>query len=320
MFEKKFHSKVIILKLMGGLGNQLFEYSFALATAQKNNAKVLLDIEEYKDAHTKKYLRDFELGKYFSNIETNLVDIKQISKLSFMKFIICKKMFSAVQLFENFFKKNNEKIFQFFKFWGMNFCEHGNGIAPLMKKKVEYAYGFFQNVGYVNLILDELKSSIKFNDESLSNVASNFLRQIRQSKNTVMIHIRRGDYVDISWPLCSREYYVNAIKIIKQMLEKDLAIFVFSDDIKKAKELIGIDYDNVVWIENTSTCEDLYLMSQCEHFIIANSTFSWWGQKLSERQNKIVIAPDKWPYVLEKANIYEDFYIVLNNDGEKNNI
>jgi hypothetical protein len=305
---------------MGGLGNQLFEYSFALATAQKNNAKVLLDIEEYKDAHTKKYLRDFELGKYFSNIETNLVDIKQISKLSFMKFIICKKMFSAVQLFENFFKKNNEKIFQFFKFWGMNFCEHGNGIAPLMKKKVEYAYGFFQNVGYVNLILDELKSSIKFNDESLSNVASNFLRQIRQSKNTVMIHIRRGDYVDISWPLCSREYYVNAIKIIKQMLEKDLAIFVFSDDIKKAKELIGIDYDNVVWIENTSTCEDLYLMSQCEHFIIANSTFSWWGQKLSERQNKIVIAPDKWPYVLEKANIYEDFYIVLNNDGEKNNI
>ncbi|MDR1012647.1 MAG: alpha-1,2-fucosyltransferase, partial [Lactobacillales bacterium] len=269
--KKESNKKIIVLKLMGGLGNQLFEYSFALAVAKKNNARILIDVGEYKDAKSKKYVRDFELGKYFSNIDNNLFDIKEISKLNFMKFEICKKVFSTIKLSESFFKKNNEKIFKFFKFFGMNFCEHGNGVVPLMKKKIEYAYGFFQNVRYVDPILEELKSNIKFTKGQMSANASNFLLQIQQAKNTVMIHIRRGDYVDISWLLCSRKYYVNAIEIIKQMLGKDLSIFVFSDDYGKAKELIGNDYNNLVWIENTSTCEDLYLMSQCKHFIIANS-------------------------------------------------
>ncbi|MDR1473108.1 MAG: alpha-1,2-fucosyltransferase [Lactobacillales bacterium] len=317
--EKESPKKIVVLRLIGGLGNQLFEYAFALAMAKKNCARVLIDTREYEDARSKKYVRDFELGIYFSNIDTNLFGTKKVPKFSFIKFEICKKIFSTVKLFENFFKKNNKKIFKFFKFFGMNFCEHGNGVVPCMKKKIEYVYGFFQNVDYVNKILDEIKSNIKFTDKQLSDAASKFLMQIQQSENSVMIHIRRGDYVDISWPLCSRDYYLNAIKIIKQKVGGELSIFVFSDDIQKAKELLGDDYNNLVWIENTSTCEDLYLMSQCEHFIIANSTFSWWGEKLSKNQlNKIVIAPDEWPYVLEKANLYEDYYIVLNNDGENN--
>ena len=110
------------------------------------------------------------------------------------------------------------------------------------------------------------------------------------NKNTVSLHIRRGDYVNLSdhHLLLDISYYKNAVNMFKN-IEK---VVVFSDDIEWCKE--NLDIKNTEFIENETDIVDLYLMSQCTHNIIANSSFSWWGAWLNKNDNKKVIAPKKW--------------------------
>jgi hypothetical protein len=107
--------------------------------------------------------------------------------------------------------------------------------------------------------------------------------------NTVSIHVRRGNYVQLSTHHynLSMVYYKNAIEYFK-----NTTFLVFSDDIDWCKNnFIG---DNFIFIENETDTEDLYLMSFCKNNIIANSTFSWWGAYLNKNENKKVIYPNKW--------------------------
>ena len=107
---------------------------------------------------------------------------------------------------------------------------------------------------------------------------------------TCSLHIRRGDYVMVSnnHPPCDLEYYREAMKCFPPNTQ----FLIFSDDIPWCKtQFIG---NNFHFIEGNSDYVDLYLMTQCEHNIIANSSFSWWGAWLNQNPNKKVIAPSKW--------------------------
>ena len=103
----------------------------------------------------------------------------------------------------------------------------------------------------------------------------------------ISLHVRRGDYVHQPQyhPVCSVEYYSQALEIIND----DLPLVVFSDDIEWCKQNIKADY----YSEGSPANRDLYLMTKAEHNIIANSTFSWWGAWLNENNNKVV-APKQW--------------------------
>lgn len=111
-------------------------------------------------------------------------------------------------------------------------------------------------------------------------------------KGSVAIHIRLGDYENNYHPIMSVEYYSQAIEIMKKKgCEK---FYVFSDEIEKAKTILGAYSGSVIFVDGISTMADFYSMQQCAHFIIANSTYSWWAAWLSKNKNKIVIAPTRW--------------------------
>jgi hypothetical protein len=112
-----------------------------------------------------------------------------------------------------------------------------------------------------------------------------------ENGNNVAIHLRLGDYEGNYHPIMTRDYYLSAIDIMKSNGLNNF--YVFSDEIDKAKSVFeGIE--NVSFVNGVGTMEDLYTMQLCSHFIIANSTYSWWGAWLSQNKNKIVIAPKRW--------------------------
>lgn len=138
--------------------------------------------------------------------------------------------------------------------------------------------GYFQSYKYFNDYQNEIKDLFSFEVDSRYD-----------PKEKVSVHIRRGNYTQLSQHHhnLSISYYLNAIEQFSNH-----NFLVFSDDIEWCKEqFLGSRY---IFVEDTTDVEDLYLMSQCDHNIIANSTFSWWGAFLNQNPNKKVIHPDKW--------------------------
>lgn len=109
-------------------------------------------------------------------------------------------------------------------------------------------------------------------------------------RETVSIHVRRGDYLNFLnvHPVCNLEYYKHALERFEDTQYK---ILVFSDDILWCKNNFNNEF---VFMEGTPDYVDLFLMSRCDHHIIANSSFSWWGAWLNQNENKKIIAPKNW--------------------------
>lgn len=158
-----------------------------------------------------------------------------------------------------------------------------------------YIHGYFQSEKYFN------HNREKILELFLCNKVINELKKKYSDKlnNSCSIHIRRGDYLNLSdhHPVQEIIYYTEAISI----MGKDKTFFIFSDDINWCKKNFNF-LDNVVYCENNEDFEDLYLMSLCENNIIANSSFSWWGSWLNKNINKKVISPKKW-FGPSKGNI-----------------
>jgi len=110
--------------------------------------------------------------------------------------------------------------------------------------------------------------------------------------SSISMHIRRGDYLQLSnyHTNLNLNYYNNGLKYFENINN----IYIFSDDIEWCKKNISFENKNVFFIDRQKEIYDLYLMSKFENFIIANSTFSWWGAYLSTAKNKKVIAPLNW--------------------------
>jgi hypothetical protein len=115
--------------------------------------------------------------------------------------------------------------------------------------------------------------------------------------NSVCVSIRRGDYLSPKFKsefyVCDEGYFAKAIEVIKQKVENPV-LFFFSNDIEWVKENIKTDLPAYYERGDSSVSEKLRLMYSCKHFIISNSTFSWWAQYLSRNSEKVVVAPDHW--------------------------
>jgi len=257
---------MVITKISGGLGNQMFQYAIAKSIAIKNNDKFSLDVSFYP----KQTLRKYELNLF--NIEEDL------------------------QNAENIFDKIKRKLGFISKEY---FIE--KEIAVFDKEVFDYKDkiildGYWQNEKYFKDIKDEIvKDFIPKN--SISDEAKEYLRLIK-SLMSVSLHIRRGDYVqdnttNINHGICGIEYYKEAIKYFENKYT-NITFFIFSDDIAWCKENFEF-IDNKVFVDNTkSAIDDLELMKNCKYNIIANSTFSWWGAWLNDNKNKVVVSPKQW--------------------------
>jgi len=276
---------MIITRLTGGIGNQMFQYAAGRRLAVKNNAELKLDVgvfKNYTDGTPRKYnLRAFNIAENFAS-EEEIRKLKN-SKESALSLIKKKIGFKTSSLKGKRFIA--EKHFHF----DPEILSLGNSV---------YLEGYWQSEKYFADIEDVIRKD--FTVKIPPSEENQKMTEKIQSENSVSLHIRRGDYVadkktNQFHGCCSLDYYAEAAKIIGKKISNP-HFFVFSDDIAWAKENLKLDYPMTFADINDDehSFEDMRLMSLCRHHIIANSSFSWWEAWLNSDPEKIVIAPKKW--------------------------
>ena len=271
---------MIFVSLQGGLGNQLFQYAAAKALAERKRERVYLDTGKLVENISGVTQRKYQLGAF--NISGKIATEKQLEKVR--QTSITRKLHNKVL---PYYKKKIyiEPFFQFDK----NFFKAS---SPVLLQ------GYWQSEKYFKHISGSIRHSLKVT-APLSAATRQMAAKIKSS-NAVSIHIRRGDYVNDPETQkvhgsCGIDYYKKAISIIAEKFSS-IHLFVFSDDINWAKENLPAGFP-VEFADHTDAdhaYEDLYLMSLCNHNIIANSSFSWWGAWLNNHAGKMVITPAKW--------------------------
>lgn len=265
---------MIIIKLMGGLGNQMFQYAAALQAAARN--QVLLKVETA--AVESDQLRHLELAKFNTDLKfaspgevQQLLPRNTIAKL--LQLILPKEKQTYHRERNYFYDKSTEQI-------GPN----------------TYMKGYFQSEKYFltgqQLIRAQFKPRREYTDH-LQNLSAELRRH-----QSVSVHIRRGDYLDPEirrvHGLLSEEYYKEAISRFREQVP-GATFYFFSDDMVWVRNHFqGADFRYASEAISYTALDDFYLMTQCRHNIIANSSFSWWCAWLNESPGKQVVAPAKW--------------------------
>jgi hypothetical protein len=160
-------------------------------------------------------------------------------------------------------------------------------LNPIFNYNINGDLGLFK---YFEEIKDEIVNFYIFKDE-IKNFCLNYISNIKQENEVlVSIHFRRGDYLQVSSLNLSLNYYYEALKTIEALLpNQKIKYLIFSNGMEWVKE--NFKLDNCAYIENLTRYQDMCLMSLCDHNIIANSSFSWWGTYLNQNPNKKVICP-----------------------------
>lgn len=264
----------MIVALSGGIGNQLFQYAFGRGYEQRTGEKVVYDtLMLNRDPN-----REYELGQYCLTL-SRTKGLRPVFCYVYDKLVYKNKFLSGCN--RVFKVQREEELFVYQD----NFVRNS------------YVIGYWQNEKYFANVAEEIKKEIVYT--KMLNIEQKKLVHKIENENAVAIHIRRGDYLsqqfnDIYYCL-DKEYYLNAINFIKQKVDTP-KFYMFSDDIEWCKREYS-DMDNITYIDNSvsqSQHVDLHIMRQCKYFIIANSTFSWWGAWLSQYKKKIIVAPNNW--------------------------
>ncbi len=268
---------MIVVKLTGGLGNQMFQYAFAKSLSLKKRKSFLLDANDFKyDA-----LRNFELDLFHLGDKLASPEIIRISKI--------KQVNRFRQLINKVFQRRpkNEVFIE-------NDLDYNSDIESV---KLNYYHGYWQTEKYFKQFEKEIRNDFQMQIEP----NEYYLEMIQAAKNTesVSVHFRRSDFANNPETnqfhgLCDLTYYKKAMEYIKGSLD-NVTFFMISDDIEWVKNEFQNE-SNIIYIENYKgkDYEDMRLMSNCKHNIIANSSFSWWGAWLNENTSKIVVSPSRW--------------------------
>lgn len=289
---------MIRINITGGLGNQLFQYAFGRKIQKESGQILVLNINELEKYDNK---RRFELSNYKLNSNVNIEDC--ILPWYVHRRSIGSKIMRNLspELMRTYALTKNAYV------WYEDSDMHR---GKLDYSKDIYVGGYWQSYKYFSDVAEEIKSEIVLKEEL--NEKNKYLQKLIEGKDSVCVHVRRGDYIGSEHQICNEKYYHDAIKeMIK--INSNFCFFVFSDEIEWIKSNIYIPTSNVVYVDNKNEpCTELFLMSGCKHFIISNSSFSWWAQFLSTYDNKIVIAPSKWHKTKEFRNIYIDSWKLIN--------
>ena len=265
---------MIISKVIGGLGNQMFQYAIAQSIAIEKNDNFKLDISAFNTYE----LFSFRLDEF--KITASLATQEDINNIV-GKSNFFQKIMRLIRL-SNHYVEKERTIFD----------------NSVFNKKHIYLEGYWQNEKYFNkhrsTILKAFTPKREFTD-----ITKSYCDQIINSES-VSVHIRRGDYLkhdDIG--VLPLSYYKKAIEYFFSK-NKGSYFYIFSNDIDWCKDSFK-DFNNIIFIDNTeSEIADLWLMSKCKNNIIANSSFSWWSAWLNTNPDKVVISPKQWMKVNPK--------------------
>lgn len=273
---------MVIVHLMGGLGNQMFQYAMGRALAHRLDTILKLDINAYAHNGLRTYsLSPFSIQDEFAS-QTELAAIRRPYESRIAWYLL--------RLSQTLHLPYGWRVLQ------------ENHLRPYDPRLAElsghlYLKGYWQSENYFahmrGLIQQEF--TVRNPPDPLNRAMAEQIADVQ----SVSLHIRRGDYV--SNPdthhihgVCSLAYYHTCVQRMAERIVHP-HFFVFSDDPAWAEKNLHLAYP-VTFVNHNSGAphEDLRLMSLCQHHIIANSTFSWWGAWLSRNPDKIVFAPRRW--------------------------
>ena len=282
---------MIVLRLIGGLGNQMSQVAFSYILGKIYQQKVYIDNSSYQ--HYK--IRPCSIQKM--KLDNNIIFYTGQNKFVYMKMRISQKIYHVYQYFFGRNKQIGEKTYLKFVKRGhyYNFDSDFYGFPLTFKKNIDI-YGYFLGEKYFHDNKDNLKKIFSVKETFISDQAKKYLTMILKDKNAVAISVRlQDDYLkNPKFNVCNRQYFLDAlIELKKRLGNLKLKYFIFSDDIERAKAL-DLPLENVTYIEDVTDVEGMMLMNNCCHYIISNSSFSWWGAYLSKNDYKLVVAPDRW--------------------------
>ncbi len=302
-----------IIRMTGGLGNQMFQYALYLKLCAMGREVKFDDVAEYKAPDARPIML-WVFG--ISYPKASAVEINQITD-GFLKLShrIRRKLFGRKSL------EYHEK--------DCNFDEQ------VLTREPAYLTGYFQSEKYFKDIEAQVRAAFVFSDKIWEKVDSDtkqrmegYLDQIQKTK-AVALHVRRGDYLttsEVFGGICTQAYYVRAVKkVLKEI--PDAEFFVFSNDTKWVKQWIPElckacevkETDRFTVIEGATEDTgylDMLLMSSCRHYILANSSFSWWGAYLNPSKEKLVIVPSVWFNNQDCRDIYTEEMKKISPEGE----
>ena len=257
---------MISVKLMGGLGNQMFQYAFAKNLSLICNVELELDLS---------FLNRRDLGKNFTyrNYDLDIFNIQELTTIKEKNYNIIKEPHFHFSI----------DLYNYVK----NLLKSGKNIS---------LDGYWQSSKYFKESEEEVRKLFEFTNKITDDISCLELIKKIKNSNSVMVNIRRTDYLNNDFHgVVSSEYVNSAKKIIKAKVDNP-KYFIFSDDIKWCQDNLTDDSSEIITHEFSGFkfSKYLQLMTLCNHFIIPNSTFAWWAAYLNDDENKCVIAPKKW--------------------------
>lgn len=270
-----------IVNILGGLGNQMFEYAMYLSL---------------KDAHPQEDIKvcTRSFGGYGLH---NGLEIQRIFGVKLPE----ASLWKLAKVAYPFFNYNTWRVM---RHWlpARKSMASGTTQIPFNFNEVTqegsvYYDGYWQNEGNFKHIRNKILDTYKFPE--FTDERNRQLAEQIKNTNSVSCHIRRGDYLkEPAMCVCTPEYYARAITEMNERVKPELYV-IFSDDMQWCKKnLCGLlgnrDVIFVDWNKGDQSFRDLQLMALCKHNIIANSSFSWWGAWLNQNEKKVVIAPEIW--------------------------
>lgn len=270
-----------IVNLLGGFGNQMFEYALYLSLQDAHPNE---DIKFCTRAYNGYGLHNgLEIDCVF-NLRIKEASLGDLCKVAypFVNYKMWQVMLHFLPKRKSMTSGTTQVPFNF---------------DDVTRNDSVFYDGYWQNEKFFSHVRNKVLSTFSFpvfGEKRNESLAGKLIR-----RNSVSVHIRRGDYLkEPIWCVCTPDYYQRGIDYLKNKDTIDL-LCVFSDDIPWCREHLieiagNIETEYVDWNKGTESYRDMQLMSYCKHNIIANSSFSWWGAWLGRREGKIVVAPKVW--------------------------
>ncbi len=265
-----------IVKLKGGLGNQMFQYAFAKALELHTDSKIKLDCSAFENNNSDT-IRQLRLFNFRTSLSTaNITEVRR------------QCLFSHPGVNRSIFDKIKIVLEVIIN---RRYCFNQKCDYIEIDKLLQYSYfdGYWQSWRYVNSVSEILKKEFVFNEFERPS-------QYKDINNLVFIGVRKGDYTKETqlYGSFGEDYYNKAISWMEENIHNPVFL-VFSNDINWVKENIRFNTERVIYRDDYSNdYEELLLMASCDHAIIVNSTFYWWAAWMIRNPNKIVVAPNKW--------------------------
>jgi hypothetical protein len=274
---------MVVVKLFGGLGNQMFQYAAGRSLALRNNCILKLDISHFDNKILPNGLpyRSFDLPIF--TVPLNIATPREIKMFTDNETSLLSKAMKKLNSLFNDYKILREPHFHFY--------------PDLLKQKGNlFLEGYWQSEKYFQEVEDVIRKDFTINT-SLNTEGFLLLENIK-STNSVCLNIRRKEFASNKYinQFVGSKYIYDAVELMAEKLDNP-HFYIFSDELEWVKNEISIKYQNTIVEENMygdRYRDCLLLMSSCKHFIIPNSTFGWWAAWLNSDPDKIVISPSKW--------------------------